>query len=481
MDDNLHSPISSSIDYYSSQTHSTSPHDDNITNMYNNNTGSITNITNNTNNNNHEDDDITDGVVDRNDICIGGDDRGSRDTGDNNSSGNGLLVVKNKKIRKPRTIYSIWQLQMLNRRFVHSQYLNLTERASLASQLGLTQTQVKIWFQNKRSKLKKILRQGQDPTAFLNSTTNGTGDEDQMESDYDEDANSLNYDSSKLSSHVDNSDPIEYTSNNNNLPRSQHSLQTNAHQLPSINRRKEDFINESVDIQKTSELNNPSYENRFFPSVNLKHESYLDNKLQGNTLTDASQSNTFVQPGDNVPPPVPNHMLTEQSSHRLTCNLSSNSNSHCGGATQSSKSSPYSDVRQSLSEGITNTNNTLNHEEAYSSHTSWSSSSPVKPKGQIDETCSTSPHPPITLNHSNSVETKWSTNAVNQPNELNSDWLSKDTGRYSNTEISTHQTVEEKYKSLTNHPEQWCTIDRPKIEPQAESTLLEVPPYDYTY
>ncbi|VDQ02016.1 unnamed protein product [Trichobilharzia regenti] len=339
---------------------------------------------------------------------------------------------------------------------------------------------VKIWFQNKRSKLKKILRQGQDPTVFLNSTTNGTGDEDQMESDYDEDANSLNYDAPKLSSHVDNSDQIKYNNNNNNnnnLPRSQHSLQTNPHQLPSINRRKEDFINESVEIQKTSELNNP-YENRFFPSMNLKHESYLDSKPQLNTLTDPSQSNTFVQPDDNVPS-APNHMLTDQSSHRLTCNLSSNSNSHCG-ATQSSKSSSYSDVRQSLSEGITNTNNTVSHEEVYSSHTSWSSSSPVKPKGKIDETCSTSPHPPITINQSNTAEAKWSTIAVNQPNEMNSDWLSKDTLRYPNNEISAHQTIEEKYKSITNHSEQWSTIDRPKIEPQAESTLLEVP-YDYTY
>ncbi|KAF5401842.1 hypothetical protein PHET_05092 [Paragonimus heterotremus] len=83
-----------------------------------------------------------------------------------------VSTVRGKKVRKPRTIYSIWQLQVLNRRFVQSQYLNLTERASLAAQLGLTQTQVKIWFQNKRSKLKKILRQGQDPTAFLSGILN---------------------------------------------------------------------------------------------------------------------------------------------------------------------------------------------------------------------------------------------------------------------------------------------------------------------
>ncbi|KAM4691487.1 homeobox protein DLX-4 [Rhinophrynus dorsalis] len=67
---------------------------------------------------------------------------------------------KGKKIRKPRTIYSSLQLQALNQRFQQTQYLALPERAELAAQLGLTQTQVKIWFQNKRSKYKKIIKQG---------------------------------------------------------------------------------------------------------------------------------------------------------------------------------------------------------------------------------------------------------------------------------------------------------------------------------
>eukprot|EP00079_Xenopus_tropicalis_P010680 XP_002935758.2 PREDICTED: homeobox protein DLX-4 [Xenopus tropicalis] len=67
---------------------------------------------------------------------------------------------KGKKIRKPRTIYSSLQLQALNQRFQQTQYLALPERAELAAQLGLTQTQVKIWFQNKRSKYKKVMKHG---------------------------------------------------------------------------------------------------------------------------------------------------------------------------------------------------------------------------------------------------------------------------------------------------------------------------------
>lgn len=47
-----------------------------------------------------------------------------------------------RKLRKPRTIYSSLQLQHLNQRFQHTQYLALPERAQLAAQLGLTQTQV---------------------------------------------------------------------------------------------------------------------------------------------------------------------------------------------------------------------------------------------------------------------------------------------------------------------------------------------------
>ncbi|XP_074413568.1 homeobox protein DLX-4 [Zonotrichia albicollis] len=76
------------------------------------------------------------------------------------SGGDPRLGGKGKKLRKPRTIYSSVQLQALNQRFQQTQYLALPERAELAAQLGLTQTQVKIWFQNKRSKYKKILKQG---------------------------------------------------------------------------------------------------------------------------------------------------------------------------------------------------------------------------------------------------------------------------------------------------------------------------------
>jgi len=57
-----------------------------------------------------------------------------------------MVNGKPKKVRKPRTIYSSFQLAALQRRFQNTQYLALPERAELAASMGLTQTQVRFMF-----------------------------------------------------------------------------------------------------------------------------------------------------------------------------------------------------------------------------------------------------------------------------------------------------------------------------------------------
>lgn len=65
-----------------------------------------------------------------------------------------MVNGKPKKVRKPRTIYSSYQLAALQRRFQKAQYLALPERAELAAQLGLTQTQVSVGSVGRRGTLR---------------------------------------------------------------------------------------------------------------------------------------------------------------------------------------------------------------------------------------------------------------------------------------------------------------------------------------
>ncbi|KHN70626.1 Homeobox protein Nkx-2.6 [Toxocara canis] len=68
--------------------------------------------------------------------------------------------------RKPRVLFTHAQVMQLEERFKRQRYVNASERDRLAELLGLTPTQIKIWFQNRRYKCKRI---DQDRTLQLSS------------------------------------------------------------------------------------------------------------------------------------------------------------------------------------------------------------------------------------------------------------------------------------------------------------------------
>ncbi|XP_008554734.1 homeobox protein engrailed-1a [Microplitis demolitor] len=57
--------------------------------------------------------------------------------------------------KRPRTAFSAEQLARLKTEFTENRYLTERRRQQLSRELGLNEAQIKIWFQNKRAKIKK--------------------------------------------------------------------------------------------------------------------------------------------------------------------------------------------------------------------------------------------------------------------------------------------------------------------------------------
>ncbi|XP_026159761.1 homeobox protein HMX1 [Mastacembelus armatus] len=72
--------------------------------------------------------------------------------------------------KKTRTVFSRNQVFQLESTFDVKRYLSSSERAGLAASLHLTETQVKIWFQNRRNKWKRQLAADLESVHIPNSS-----------------------------------------------------------------------------------------------------------------------------------------------------------------------------------------------------------------------------------------------------------------------------------------------------------------------
>uniref|UniRef100_A0A8W7PGM8 Homeobox protein unplugged n=1 Tax=Anopheles coluzzii TaxID=1518534 RepID=A0A8W7PGM8_ANOCL len=82
--------------------------------------------------------------------------------------------AENSKSRRRRTAFTSEQLLELEREFHAKKYLSLTERSQIATSLKLSEVQVKIWFQNRRAKWKRV-KAGLNSHGLGNRNASGSG------------------------------------------------------------------------------------------------------------------------------------------------------------------------------------------------------------------------------------------------------------------------------------------------------------------
>ncbi|XP_050323215.1 homeobox protein unplugged [Bactrocera neohumeralis] len=84
------------------------------------------------------------------------DDEATSGPNDSNKDSSSNCGGSSSKSRRRRTAFTSEQLLELEREFHAKKYLSLTERSQIATTLKLSEVQVKIWFQNRRAKWKRV-------------------------------------------------------------------------------------------------------------------------------------------------------------------------------------------------------------------------------------------------------------------------------------------------------------------------------------
>lgn len=104
------------------------------------------------------------------DLSVDGSIESTEDMLADDQSSNGIPLratqSSSDKKRKRRVLFSKAQTFELERRFRQQRYLSAPEREHLANMIGLSPTQVKIWFQNHRYKTKRANHEKQSPNSY---------------------------------------------------------------------------------------------------------------------------------------------------------------------------------------------------------------------------------------------------------------------------------------------------------------------------
>ncbi|EFN79395.1 BarH-like 1 homeobox protein, partial [Harpegnathos saltator] len=68
---------------------------------------------------------------------------------------NAGAISDDERKKRPRTAFTAAQIKSLEAEFERNKYLSVAKRLQLSKSLKLTETQIKIWFQNRRTKWKR--------------------------------------------------------------------------------------------------------------------------------------------------------------------------------------------------------------------------------------------------------------------------------------------------------------------------------------
>ncbi|KAG7465183.1 hypothetical protein MATL_G00173680 [Megalops atlanticus] len=82
-----------------------------------------------------------------------------------------LLLGKTRTKDKYRVVYTDHQRLELEKEFHYSRYITIRRKAELATTLSLSERQVKIWFQNRRAKERKMNKKKMQQSQQASTTT----------------------------------------------------------------------------------------------------------------------------------------------------------------------------------------------------------------------------------------------------------------------------------------------------------------------